>query len=304
MPTTRDYYDILGVSKNASKDELRKAYRKQALEWHPDRNKSPNAEKKFKEINQAYEILSDPEKKAAYDQFGHAAFQPGGFPGAGGAGGPFAGGATPGGQTRTYRQGPFTYTYTTYGGGGSAGSPFEGVGFDFSDPFEIFEQFFGGGSSFRGRAAQMPRYGLSISFDEAVHGCEKEVSLDGKKRTIKIPAGVTDGSRIRFGDFYVSIDVKPDTLFKRDGDDIIVNMMIPLTTAILGGIVRVPTIDGELKLRIRPGTQPGTMVRLRGKGVPRLRRGGRGDQYVRFQVQIPEKLSRKQKELIREFEEG
>jgi DnaJ-class molecular chaperone len=295
MTTTRDYYDILGVSKNASKDEIRKAYRKQALEWHPDRNKSPEAEKKFKEINEAYEVLSDSEKKSAYDQFGHAAFAPGGgFGGQGGFEG-FPGG----GQTRTYRQGPFTYTYTTYDGGAPGGAPFEGVGFDFSDPFEIFEQFFGGGTPFRSRAAQMPRYGLNITFDEAVHGCEKEVILDGKKRTIKIPAGVTDGSRIRFQDFYISIDVKPDRVFKREGDDLIVNIAIPLTLAILGGIVKVPTIDGELKLRIRPGTQPGTMVRLRGKGVPRLRRGGRGDQYVRFQIKIPEKLTREQKEALK-----
>jgi len=301
MPTTRDYYDILGVSKNAPKEELRKAYRKQALEWHPDRNKSSNAEKKFKEINQAYEVLSDSEKRAAYDQFGHAAFQPGGF---GAGAGPFAGGPTPGGQTRTYRQGPFTYTYTTRGGDPSAGSPFEGLGFDFSDPFEIFEQFFGGASPFRRQAAQISRYGLSISFDEAVHGCEKEIKIDGKKRKIKMPAGVTDGSRIRFRDFYVSIDVKPDQVFKRDGDDIIIDMIIPLSTAMLGGTVEVPTIDGDLKLRIRKGAQPGMMIRLRGKGVPRLRRGGRGDQYVRISVQIPEKLTRKQKELIKEFEEG
>lgn len=301
MPTTRDYYDILGVSKNASKEELRKAYRKQALEWHPDRNKSSNAEKKFKEINQAYEVLSDSEKRAAYDQFGHTAFQPGGF---GAGAGPFAGGPTPGGQTRTYRQGPFTYTYTTYGGGAPGGGmPFEGIGFDFSDPFEIFEQFFGGASPFR-RAARLPRYGLSLTFGEAVHGCEKEVRINGEKRKIKVPAGVNDGSRIRFQDFYVSIDVKPDPVFKRDGDDIIVNMIIPLTTAILGGIVEVPTIDGDLKLRIRSGTQPGTMIRLRSKGVPHLHARGRGDQYVRISVQIPEKLSRRQKELIKEFEEG
>jgi DnaJ-class molecular chaperone len=300
MTTTRDYYDILGVSKSASKDEIRKAYRKQALEWHPDRNKSPEAEKKFKEINEAYEVLSDSEKKSAYDQFGHAAFQPGGF---GAGAGPFAGGGGfPGGQTRTYRQGPFTYTYTTYGPEGFSARGGPAAGWDFSDPFEIFEQFFGGGTPFRSRAAQMPRYGLTLSFDEAVHGCEKAVSLDGKKRTIKIPAGVTDGSRIKFGDFYVSVDVKTDPVFKREGDDLIVNIALPLTLAILGGIVKVPTIDGELKLRIRPGTQPGTMVRLRGKGVPRLRRGGRGDQYVRFQIKIPEKLTREQKEALKNLE--
>lgn len=298
MTTTRDYYDILGVSKSASGAELKAAYRKQALQWHPDRNKSPEAEKKFKEINEAYEVLSDSEKKSAYDQFGHAAFQAGGF---GAAAGPFAGaeGSPSGGQTRTYRQGPFSYTYTTYGGGGS---PFEGLGFDFSDPFEIFEQFFGGASPFA-RQTRIPRYSLSLDFLEAAKGCEKEVSLDGRRRTIKIPAGVDDGSRIRFGDFYVSLDVKPDPVFQREGDDLVVILAIPLTLAILGGILEVPTIDGDLKLRIRPGTQPGTMVRLRGRGIKHLRGSGRGDQYVRLQIQIPEKLTKEQKELLREFEE-
>jgi len=145
MPTKRDYYDILGVSKNASKEEIKKAYRKLALEWHPDRNKSSNANDKFKEINEAYEVLADPKKKATYDQFGHAAFGPGAAPGGFGAYG------FPGGFTRTYKKGPFTYTYTTYGTG-------SGVEFDFggfSDPFEIFEQFFGGGYPFR-RAVRIP----------------------------------------------------------------------------------------------------------------------------------------------------
>jgi DnaJ-class molecular chaperone with C-terminal Zn finger domain len=141
--------------------------------------------------------LSDSEKRAAYDQFGHAAFAPGGM----GAGGPFAGfEGFPGGFTRTYHRGPFTYTYTTYGGG-SAGSPFEGLGFDFSDPFEIFEQFFGRASPFGGRQQRIPRYGLTLDFMEAAKGCEKEVIMEGKKRKIRIPPGVDDGSRIRFRDF-------------------------------------------------------------------------------------------------------
>lgn len=295
MPTQRDYYDILGVSKNASTDELKKAYRKQALEWHPDRNKSPEAEKRFKEINEAYEVLSDSEKRSAYDQFGHAAFAPGGM----GAGGPFAGAeGFPGGYTRTYRQGPFTYTYTTYGGG----TPFEGLGFDFSDPFEIFEQFFGGASPFA-RQTRIPRYGLTIDFMEAAKGCEKEVIMEGKKRKIRIPAGVDDGSRIRFRDFYITIDVRPSKIFQRDGNDVFVNVQIPLTLAILGGTVEVPTIDGDLKLRIRPGTQPGTMVRLRGRGIKHLRGYGRGDQYVRLSIKIPEKLTREQKEALKNLEE-
>lgn len=286
MPSKRDYYDILGVSKNASKEEIKKAYRKLALEHHPDRNKSSDATEKFKEINEAYEVLSDPKKKQTYDQFGHAAFGPGTGPG--GFGG------FPGGQTRTYKQGPFTYTYTTYGGGGP------GVRFDFggfSDPFEIFEQFFGGGRPF-GQGRRIPRYGLTLSFMEAVQGCEKEVVIRGEKRNIKVPAGVDDGSRIRFGDFYITIDVRPDKTFQRDGADVFVNHQIPLKMAILGGTTEVPTIDGEVKLKIRSGTQPGTMVRLRGRGIKKLRGYGRGDQYVRLRVKVPQRLTRKQKELI------
>jgi len=291
MATKRDYYDILGVSKNASKEEIKKAYRKLALQWHPDRNKSANASDKFKEINEAYEVLSDPKKKETYDQFGHAAFGPGAGPGGFGAYG------FPGGQTRTYKRGPFTYT--TYSGG--SGGP--GIEFDFggfSDPFEIFEQFFGGGYHF-GRREAKPRYGLTLSFVEAAQGCEKTVSLDGKKRTIKVPAGVDDGSRIRFANFDVTIDVRPDDTFQRDGADVFVNHQISLNMAILGGTTKVPTIDGEVKLKIRSGTQPSTMVRLRGRGIKHLRGFGRGDQYVRLQVKIPEKLTREQKKLIEKF---
>lgn len=291
MPTKRDYYDILGINKDASQEEIKKAYRKLALEWHPDRNKSPEAEEKFKEINEAYEVLSDPEKRAAYDQFGHAAFSPGGMSGG------FDGFS--GGFTRTYKKGPFTYTYTTFGS-----SPFEGFGFDFegfSDPFEIFEQFFGG-TPFR-QAKKVPRYGLTLTFMEAAKGCEKEIMVGGKKRKIKIPPGVDDGTRIKFKDFYVTIDVLPDKVFKRDGADVYVDWEIPFTTAILGGVVEVPTIDGPIKIKIRPGTQPGTVIRLRGKGIPYLRRQQKGDEYVRLIVKIPEKLTPKQKQLIKEFEE-
>jgi len=288
MTTKRDYYDILGLSKNASQDEIKKAYRKQALEWHPDRNKSAQAAEKFKEVNEAYEVLSNPQKKQTYDQFGHAAFTPGGEY----AGGPFGAG----GFSQSYKQGPFTYTYTTYGEGGEGGFDFGG----FTDPFEIFEQFFGGGSPFR-QTQRIPRYGLTLTFMEAAKGTEKEVRLDGQRKTIKIPAGVDDGSRIKFRDFYITIDVRPDKVFQRDGADVFVNQEIPLTTAILGGMVEVPTIDGDLKLRIRPGTQSGTMVRLAGRGVKKLHGYGKGDQYVRLLVKIPDKLTRKQKEILEEF---
>lgn len=294
MPSKRDYYDVLGVGKSASAAEIKKAYRKQALAWHPDRNKSNEAAEKFKEINEAYEVLSNADKKSAYDQFGHSAFTPGGVPGGGfGGQGPFS---------QTYQQGPFTYTYSTYGG--QPGQGFEGFG-DFSDPFEIFEQFFGGASPFRSsRRAQIPRYGLTLSFMEAAQGCEKEVEVPhiGRK-TIKIPAGVDDGSQIRFSDFYITIDVKADKLFRRDGADVFADQEIPLTMAILGGTIEVPTIDGEVKLKIRPGTQSGTLVRLRGRGIKKLHSNSRGDEYVRLLVKIPSKLTQRQKELIKEFEE-
>jgi DnaJ-class molecular chaperone len=294
MTTQRDYYDILGVPKSASAEEMKAAYRRQALNWHPDRNKSPEAEQKFKEINEAYEILSDQEKRAAYDQYGHAAFEPGGM-GAGFAGGPFSGG-----QTKTYRQGPFTYTYTTYGGGAPEGMEFDFGGF--SDPFEIFEQFFGRASPFGGRTKN-PRYGLTLDFLDAVKGCEKEVIIEGIRRRIKIPAGVDDGSRINFGDFYITVDVKPSKVFKRDGDDILVDIAVPFYLAILGGTIEVPTIDGDLALRIRPGTQPETLIRLANRGVKHLRSASRGDEYVRIKVTIPEKLTAEQREILEDYME-
>ena len=281
-----DYYNILGVSKGASADELKKAYRKQALEWHPDRHKDDKeaAEKRFKEINEAYQVLSDPKKKQAYDQFGHQAFtQGGGF-----------GGGSPFGQAGQY--GPFTYTYTTNGGGGN---PF--ASFDFGDPFDIFEQFFGGGSPFR-RARAKPRYSISVDFEDAVKGVAKEVQIEGKKRKIKIPAGVDEGSRINFGDFILSINVRPHQIFERDGADVYVKLAVPFSLVTLGGQVKVPTASGDVQIRIRPGTQPGTMMRLRGKGATILRGRGKGDQYVRIVISVPEKLTREQKNLIQELQ--
>ena len=294
MASKSDYYDILGVSKDASDAEVKSAYRKQAVEWHPDKHKDNKeaAEKRFKEINEAYQILSDNDKRKAYDQFGHSAFSPGGQPGGGfgGAGGPF------GGAQQSGQRGPFTYTYTSTGGG----SPFSG--FDFGDPFDIFEQFFGGGNPFRQARQQVPRYGITIDFMEAIEGVEKEVHLGGGKRKIKIPAGVDDGSRIRFNDFILSINVRPHDMFDRDGADIYVKLAIPFSLAALGGKIDVPTLGESVKIKVRKGTQSGTMVRLRGKGVPHLRGRGHGDQYVRLNIAVPEKLSREQKKLIKEME--
>lgn len=296
MAAKSDYYDILGVSKSASAEELKKAYRKQALEWHPDRHKDEKeaAEKRFKEINEAYQVLSDPQKKSAYDQYGHEAFAPGGgFRGASGfpgAGGPFS---------QSGRYGPFTYTYTT-SGGQEGQNPF--AGFDFGDPFEIFEQFFGGGNPFR-QSRQIPRYSLTIDFMEAVKGATKEVEIEGKRRKIKIPEGIHEGHSINFNDFILSVNVRPHELFERESDDIYVKVSIPFSLAVIGGEIKVPTVWGDVKIRVRPGTQSGTMVRLKGQGAPALNGRGRGDEYVRLNIMVPEKLTKQQKKIIEEMEE-
>src|SRR3990167_1539787 len=289
MAAKSDYYDILGISKGASADEIKKAYRKQALEWHPDRHKDEKeaAEKRFKEINEAYQILSNPQKRTAYDQYGAAGAQ-----GFGGGGNPFAQGF--GGQS-----GPFTYTYTTDGDGQN---PFANM--DFGDPFDIFESFFGGGNPFgRTQAKSIPRYSISIDFMEAAKGVSKEVDIGGKRRKIKIPAGIYEGARINFGDFTLSVNIKSDRLFERQDDDIYVNVGIPFSLAVLGGEIKVPTIDGELKIRIRQGTQSGTTMRLKERGVPHLHGRGKGDEYVRINVLIPEKLNRNQKSIVEEMRE-
>ena len=279
----RDYYQILGVSKTASPEELKRVYRKLALQYHPDKNKTKEAEEKFKEINHAYEVLSDSQKRQQYDQFGSAAFESG-------AGGPFGGGF---GGFRSGQQGPFTYTYST--GGGAQGFDFGG----FTDPFEIFEQFFGGASPFGRRK---PTYSLTIDFMGAIRGGEKSVNINGKVRKIKIPAGIDNGSRIRFDDFDLIIDVRPHSTFIREGQDIITEKEISMATAALGGVVDIETIDGLVKLKIPEGTQPGALIRLRGHGTPYISGKGRGDHYVRIKVIIPTKLKGKQKDLLHEFE--
>lgn len=283
---SNDYYQILGVSKSASADEIKRAYRKLALEYHPDRNKTKEGEEKFKEVTKAYEVLGDAKKRQTYDQFGAAAFEGG----AGGAGGPF-GGNPFGGQSGQY--GPFSYTYSQ-GGQGQGGFDFGG----FSDPFEIFEQFFGGGM----RSQRRPVYSLTINFTDAVHGSQKEVQIDGKKQKIKIPAGVDSGSRIRFSDYDVVIDVLPDRHFQREGYDIVTEEEVPFSKAALGTELPVKTIHGEVTIKVPAGTQPNTLIRLREKGVPHVQGKTKGDHYVRIKVTVPKSLSRKQKELLEAFE--
>jgi DnaJ-class molecular chaperone len=279
----KDYYEILGVSKTATADEIKKAYRKLAVQFHPDKNKSKDAAEKFKEVSKAYEVLSDSQKRQTYDQFGEAAFQQGG-PDGQGQGNPFGQG------------GPFTYTYS---GGDFSG--FDSGGF--SDPFEIFAQFFGGQSPFGQQRQQRPTYQISIDFMEAVKGVTKRVGIDGKNQNIKIPAGVDNGSRIRFNNYDIVVQVKPNPKFRREGYDVISENEISFKQAILGDIVPIETVQGIVKLRIPSGTQPDTMFRLAQKGIPSVRGSGKGNHYVKIKIRVPKNISSKQKKLLEEFEE-
>jgi molecular chaperone DnaJ len=281
----KDFYEVLGVSKNATKNEIKSAYRKSALKYHPDRNKAPDAEDRFKEINEAYEVLSNDQKKSAYDQFGHAAFDPNA--------GPF------GGRTYTQQSGPFNFTYSQ-SGGNVGGADFDFGGF--SNPFDIFEQFFGAGfASQQSRGKRLETYKISLSFLEAANGVEKEFSIDGKRRKIKIPAGVDDGQQIRFKDFILYIDVLPDKTFKREGNDIFVTINLTFSQAVLGTEIEVPTLTEPVKVRVKSGTQPNTLIRLRGRGIKQVTGFGIGDLYIRLMVEIPTKLNSRQKDLVREL---
>jgi len=286
MSTKRDYYEILGVSKSATEAELKSAYRKLALQWHPDKHPTDKkqAEEKFKEINEAYQVLSDSKKKQAYDQFGHAAFDPA----SGMGGGQYTGG---------FQQGPFTWSYQSTGG-----QPFENM--DFGDPFSIFEQFFGGGfSGFGGgRGAARPRYTLQIDFLDAIRGVTKDVSIGGQKHTVKVPAGASEGTRLRFSEFDITIDVRPHPKYRRDGYDLYIDQPVKYSVATLGGSVEVQTVESSLKLKVRPGTPTHTLIRLRGEGVPHLQSRGKGDLYVRLVVEVPEKLSGEQKRILEEIQ--
>ncbi len=285
MSSKRDYYEILGVARSASAADLKSAYRKLALKWHPDKNKESGAEAKFKEINEAYEVLSNADKKAKYDQFGHAAFDPSAGFGGGQGGG-------------SYRQGPFTYTYST---GGGFEDLFGGQGQGFTDPFNIFESFFGGQNPFGSQFQQKPHYSMSIDFMDAVNGVEKTFSHQGKQYTVKIPPGADDGTRMRYSEFDLSLNVKPHKIFRREGSDIFIYHEIPFTLAILGGDTTIPTLDGDLLIKIRPGTQPSTTIRLSGKGMKKLQSSGRGDFYIKLKVMVPDKLSRKASGLVQQL---
>ena len=279
-----DYYETLGVSKSASEQEIKTAYRRQALKWHPDRNKTAEANSKFKEVTKAYEVLSDSKKREMYDQYGESAFNrggPGGFGGGGGQSNPFEG----------------------FGGFSSQG--FENVDFGgFSDPFEIFEQFFGFQSPFsRGRKRQQRRdiYEITLTFEEAANGVKKTMIVKGEEKSFQIPAGVDNNMTIRFSDFDLQVRVKPHPYFKRNGQDIHFEKEISYSLAVLGGVVEVPTINGTIKLKIRPGTQSGTTVKLHDQGVPYPQSNRKGDQYVIYKIITPSRVSSRAKKLLEEL---
>lgn len=345
----KDYYKILGVEKGASKEEIKKAYKKLAKKFHPDLNKdNPEAEAKFKEINEAASTLTDADKRSRYDQFGSDGMNGGG---AGGFGGGF----------------------------GGAG------GFDMND---IFDSFFGGGGRSRNRGPRPGadlRFDIEITLEQAATGMEKELNLEkedtcekcngdggtgvktcstcngqgqvlSQKRTpfgvfqtqttcptchgrgktiekecsschgkghkrrkkkieIKIPEGISSGTRLRVagegepgepgapkGDLYVVVYVKEHPVFERDGSDVYIEVPLTFTQAALGDTIDIPIINGKAELKIPSGTQPGTLLRMKGKGLPHMRSYGTGDQYVKITIEVPKSLTKKQKELLKKFD--
>lgn len=285
MATSKDFYQILGVSKTASDAEIKSAYRKLARTHHPDIDKSAGAAEKFKEISEAYQILSNPEKRRMYDQFGSAAFS------GGGASNPFGGGNPFGGF------GGFSY---------STGGNFGG----FEDPFDLFESIFGGGfgAAFSQGFRRRPTYQLDITFDEAINGTTKDVEIvdeqNKKKRlSIKVPAGVDTGTRMRFGEIEIVFRVKNNSEFVREGSDIFTEVKLSIPQAVLGETIKVKTIYGMVNLKIPAGTDPGSLIKIKGKGMANLR-GGKGDHYVRIKVEIPKKLSPAEKKLYEQLRDG
>lgn len=286
MATKRDYYEILGVNKSATDAEIKSAYRKLARQHHPDVDKTQGAAEKFKEISESYQVLSDQQKRKAYDQFGHAAFDAAGAGGFGGAGGPFGG----------FR----TYSYS--GNGPKVDFDFGG----FSDPFDLFEQIFGMGGSFGGQGfgsyQRQPTYQLEISFEEAVMGTTKEVVIPekqgrSKRMTIKVPSGVDNGTRIRFDNVDIIFRVRRHPDFLREGDDIFSDVTLSVPQIILGDVVEVKTVWGKVNLRIPAGTESGALIRIKDQGVPHVRGSGKGDHYVRVKMEVPKKLTSEEKNL-------
>lgn len=282
-----DYYKVLGISKNASQEDIKKAYRKLARKYHPDLN--PNdaeAEKKFKQINEAHEVLNNPENRKKYDQYGkdweHAeTFE-----------------KAQRSNRRSKSSGEYTYT----------------SGHDFSD---FFESMFGG-SGFRSSGHQTIyrgqdyKYELQLNLMDVYHTHKQTLTLNGKNIRITIPAGIENGQTIKIaghgglgahggpkGDLYITFTIYNNTTFKREGSNLYKTITIPLTTAILGGEITTDTLTGKVKLNVKPGTQNGTKIKLKGKGFPKYKKEGQfGDLFITYNVKIPSKLTSEQKSLF------
>ena len=286
----RDYYEVLGVPKNASDDEIKKAYRKLAIKYHPDKNPGDKeAEEKFKEVSEAHEVLSDKQKRARYDQFGHAGVN-------GGASNPFGNGNPFGnfnGQSFSFE----------FGGGGLD---------------DILGSLFGFGPG-----ARRPRRGadyrtqVTITFEESIFGAEKQINANGGSFKIKIPAGIDDGMQIRLrgkggeapeggekGDLYVVVHVKPHKHLTREGTLILSEEKISMVDAALGTEIEVETVDGKITMKVPAGTQSGTPFKLSGHGVPFRADGDRGPHIVTIIVETPKNLTKKQREILEEFKKA
>lgn len=337
MSAKRDYYDVLGIDRTADKNTIKKAYRKLAKRYHPDTNKdNPQAEEKFKEATEAYNVLSDPEKKKMYDQFGHAAFD--GTAGTGGSGA--YGYGRPGGGTYTYSDPNGTFHEYHFEGGDMSDMDdilknIFGGGFgnktgrsDYSS-YSNFENGFHGGGFHSGFSGQYRENGsdtraeIDVTFDEAAFGADKMIHLtdpnhSGRETSLKvhIPAGIDNGKSIRLkgkgmpginggksGDLLLKVRVGEKPGFERKGMDVYTIARVPFTTAVLGGETIVPTLTGKVMCKINPGTQSGTKIRLKGKGIVAMRDSGRkGDQYVTIQIDVPKNLTEEAKRKLREFE--
>ncbi len=303
-----DYYKILDIGKNATTDDVKKAYRKLARKHHPDLNPNdPDAKKMFQQINEANEVLSDPEKRKKYDKYGENWEHAEHFEQA---------------QNAKRNQAKGNRFQSSYGNDGGSWSYAGGDGGDFSD---FFQSMFGGAhegnsgfsgqggrGAFRGQDLQAE---LQLGLKEASVTHKQEITLNGKKIRITIPAGIYNGQQIKLkgyggqgagggpaGDLYITFTIPEDSLFKRVGDDLYVHKDLDLYTAVLGGDEIVETLDGKLKLKIKPETQNGTKVRVPGKGFPVYRQDGRyGDLYVIWDIKIPTNLTEEQKSLFREI---
>ena len=300
----KDYYKVLGVEKTATPEQIKKAYRKLARQHHPDVNPNDkSAEQKFKELNEANEVLSDPEKRKKYDQFGadwqHYQQQPGG--GAGRSGQPGGG---------------FDWSQYTQGQGG--GNPF-GEGEDFSDFFgSLFGNMGGGGRRPGGtRPGAGPDYQaeLELGLEEAYQGGPRTITVNGKNLRLNIAPGVADGQTIRLRDqggpgrsggpsgaLLITLRIRPDSRYARTGDDLTQDVPVPIYKALLGGEQTVETLSGPVKIKLKPETANGTRLRLRGKGFPVYKKDGEfGDLYLRLTLALPQNLTEKEKELIQQL---